>query len=235
MPNDSTSSPFAFLSSKPVIAVTVLLLIEIAIFYGSSTKEFIPSPPRLDTLALEVGPWHSEKQWATDAETQRILRADDSLNRIYTGPGEVELFIAFFKSQRAGVVPHSPKECLPGNGWIQESAEIVNIKVPGELEPIPINQYVVSLGERRQMVMYWYQSPHRVTADEYLSKVHLVLDSLRYHRSDEALVRVITSANPGAQGKATQFIQDIYQPLKKQMWDHTDSASAQTPLFGLHQ
>ncbi len=38
-----------------------------------------------------------------------------ALSRAYLGPaGPLTFFVAFFKSQRGGVTPHSPKICLPG-------------------------------------------------------------------------------------------------------------------------
>jgi hypothetical protein len=74
-------------------------------------------------------------------------------------------------------------------------------------------------------------------ANEYLAKFSLIFDSLRYHRSDEALIRVIVPLN--AQGeadgetvgeeRAIQFVQTIYQPLKQQMWTGPASARVTGP------
>jgi EpsI family protein len=70
--------------------------------------------------------------------------------------------------------------------------------------------------------LYWYQGAHRVVASEYLSKLYLMIDALRYHRSDAALVRVIVPiANNNrdqTEGTAIEFIQQAYAPLKEQMW-----------------
>ena len=222
MPEKTVRSQFGFLRSKPAMAVTALLAVEIVAFYGTPTKEYIPSPPPLDQFAAIVGPWHMVRQYAIDSYTQDLLKADDTLSREYVGPGDVELFVAFFKSQRGGVTPHSPKICLPGNGWTPETSRIISVTVPGETSPIPMNRFVVTHDDERSLVMYWYQNPHRVTADEYLSKFHLIFDSLRYRRSDEALVRVITpfsgAAAAGADENVIRFIRDIYLPLKRQMW-----------------
>jgi EpsI family protein len=224
-----TSSPYGFLRSKAAIAVTALLLAEIAVFYTVPTKEYIPSPPPLEQFATNVGPWQMVRSIPVDAYTQSFLKADDTLMRDYAGPGRVELFVAFFKSQRGGVTPHSPKVCLPGNGWTPESSRIISIGVPGETAPIPVNRFVVSHEEDRSLVLYWYQNPRRVTANEYLSKIYLIFDALRYHRSDEALVRVIVhlggNADSGAEEHAMQFIRDFYQPLKQQMWSSPNSAA----------
>jgi len=57
MPEEKTSARFDFLRSKPVIAVTAVLLAEIVLFYAVPTKEFVPTPPPLDRFSDTVGPW----------------------------------------------------------------------------------------------------------------------------------------------------------------------------------
>jgi EpsI family protein len=221
MPEEKARSPF-FLRSKPVMVVTAVLVTEFALFHGVSTQEYVPTPPPLEQFAAEVGPWRLVQQTKIDSATENLLRADDTLSRQYAGPGDVDLFVAFFKSQRAGVTPHSPKVCLPSNGWIEENARIISVSVPGETAPIPVNRYIVSHQEERSLVLYWYQSAHRVVANEYLAKFALIWDSLRYRRSDEALIRVIApiggQAEAGGEQRAIRFIQMIYLPLKQQMW-----------------
>jgi EpsI family protein len=221
------NSPFDFLRNKPAMAVAALLAVEIVLLYALPTKEYVPSPPPLESFAASVGEWKMEKQFPLDDYTRQLLRADDTLTRDYAGPSNVELFIAFFKSQRAGVSPHSPKMCLPANGWTEESSHIVSVTVPGEPAPIPVNRYIVTKSGQRELVLYWFQSPHRATADEYLSKVYLILDAIRYRRSDEALVRVVTDISGGEtapEQHAIQFIQDLYQPLRRQIWANPANA-----------
>jgi EpsI family protein len=234
MPEEKVNSPFHFLRSKPVMIVTAVLVTEVALFQGVPTQEFVPTPPPLEQFAVDVGPWRMLRQMSMDSATENLLKADDTLNRQYAGPGEVDLFVAFFKSQRAGVTPHSPKVCLPSNGWTEESSGIISISVPGEPAPIPVNRYVVSHEDQRSLVLYWYQSAHRVVANEYLAKFALIFDSLRYRRSDEALIRVIApivgNSEASGEARAIQFIQTIYQPLKRQMWVAPATAQLREPV-----
>jgi EpsI family protein len=234
MPEEKVNSPFHFLRSKPVMIVTAVLVTEVALFHGVPTQEFVPTPPPLEQFAVDVGPWRMLRQMSMDSATENLLKADDTLNRQYAGPGEVDLFVAFFKSQRAGVTPHSPKVCLPSNGWTEESSGIISISVPGEPAPIPVNRYVVSHEDQRSLVLYWYQSAHRVVANEYLAKFALIFDSLRYRRSDEALIRVIVPivghSEASGEARAIQFIQTIYQPLKRQMWVAPATAQLREPV-----
>lgn len=219
--SENTHTRFGFLRNKPVLFVTAVLIAEIVALNLIPTKEYIPTPPPLGQFSTTLGSWHMVADIPVDDYIQSLLKADDTLYRRYLGPGMDELFVAFFKSQRAGVTPHSPKVCLPGNGWTPQTSRIISLAVPGEPRPIPVNRYVVSNGDSRKLVLYWYQNAKRVTANEYLSKFYLIYDALRYHRSDEALVRVTTDLGVGdaqAEEHALEFIRQFYQPLKTQMW-----------------
>jgi EpsI family protein len=223
------NSPFLFLRNKAALVVTIVLLAEVVLFYAIPTKEHIPNPQPLNLFATNLGPWTMSAQYPLADDAQQLLKADDTLSRDYRGPGKVELFVAFFKSQQAGVTPHSPKMCLPANGWAEQSSNIVSIKVPGEAAPIPVNRYVVTREDQRRLVLYWFQNWHRATADEYLSRLYMLYDSLRYRRSDEALIRVVIDMNsasdPNAEANAVQFLQDVYQPLKQHLWSAPVSAA----------
>jgi EpsI family protein len=216
-----TKGPF---HRPSVLVVSCLLVTEIALFYTMPTSEYIPTPPPLKTFQTTAGPWQMARETQIESEVQAFLKADDTLSRQYGGgggPGPIDLFVAFFKTQRAGVTPHSPKVCLPGAGWTPETSSIVDVPVPGETDPIPVNRYVVRHGQERSLVMYWYQAAHRVVASEYMAKLYLMMDALRYRRSDEAMIRVIvpiTAQEDEAERTARQFIGHIYAPLKQQMW-----------------
>ena len=64
-----------------------------------------------------------------------------------------------------------------------------------------------------------YQSRARVVANEYAAKFWLVADSIRYHRSDTALVRVWVPvlANDEASATATgeRFVQALFPELRQ--------------------
>ena len=68
------------------------------------------------------------------------------------------------------------------------------------------------------MVLYWYQSQRRVIASEFSAKFWLVMDSIRYHRSDTALVRVTIPVGAGGDNAATQqgedFVESMFPVLK---------------------
>ena len=210
-----------FLSSKTSRILTIVLLAQAGVFYGFSRQEKVPLHKALEQFQLEGSPWITEQDMPLDKDTLEVLRADDILSRVYrnANTGTVAtMFVAYFQTQRTGKTPHSPKNCLPGSGWVQSEAGEIKIPIAGELNPIQVNRYVVSRGDNQSVVLYWYQSHNRVVASEYWAKIFTVTDAIRYNRSDTALVRVVVGAGHGetkaATDAAVSFVQSFFEPLK---------------------
>lgn len=204
----------------PVVLTTVLLL-QAAAFYGFSRGERIPQSKPLSDFSLASSTWALVRDEALDQETLDTLKADDTLSRVYRNPGTgdvVDLFVAYFSTQRTGKTPHSPKNCLPGTGWVPSESGTVQIRVAGEPERITVNRYIVSRGQTQDLVLYWYQGHGRVVASEYRAKLFTVLDSIRYRRSDTALVRIVAPVVEGGTNRATAvatgFAQALFGSLK---------------------
>ena len=204
-----------FLNSTPARVVTVLLIAQAALLYSSIRPEAVPAGRPLTQFPREVGPWVLIQEGVIDKDTQDILKADDYLVRDYgdasTGRG-ANLYIAAFLSQRNGKAPHSPKNCLPGNGWTQlEQSEIF---IDAGSATIDANRYVVMHGDDRSLVLYWYQSRNRTVADEFKAKFWVIADAIRINRTDTALVRVIVHIRNRDSGEAertaTDFVKSFY-------------------------
>ncbi len=211
---------FKFLNSTPARLVTLFLIVQTAVLYSSIRPEYLPSSRPLAEFPHQIGPWSMAGEGYVDKETQEVLRADDTLTRIYKNPstgGEASLFVAAFRTQRNGKTPHSPKNCMPGAGWTQLSSENLPIDV-GMAAPIVVNRYVIVHGDEREMVLYWYQSRDRVVADEFKAKFWVVADAMRLNRTDTALVRVIVPIvnldADAATATGTQFVQSMFGTLR---------------------
>jgi len=182
-------------------------------YFLVNRSEYQPTPPPLSSLPTQLEAWKMVGEYPIEKEVQDVLRASDTMNRIYQDGqslSSVSFFIAFFKSQRSGVAPHSPKNCLPGNGWVPERSEIVRYPVPGSAEGIEVNQYIVQKGDSKNVVVYWYQSHGRVVASEYKAKFFVMADAIAKNRTDTALVKVIAPVSnddvPGAIAMAQRFV-----------------------------
>lgn len=156
-----------------------------------------PSEP-LSQFPRIIAGWTGIDQ-TIDQETLNVLGAGDFLARLYTQGSKtapINLFIGYFPTQRTGQTIHSPKNCLPGAGWVFEWSNYVDlIDVNGESHRV--GEYIISSGETREFVIYWYQAHGRSVANEYMAKVYMVVDAIRLNRTDAALVRVITPIASG--------------------------------------
>ncbi len=165
-------------------------------------------PPR-ETLAsfpYQFGSWQGSNLPISQAELD-ILGPGEFLMRDYRDQTEtnpmVNLYIQYFPTQRAGDTPHSPKHCLPGNGWAWSNRPGTLVSLPGHA-PFLASRAVLYKGDERQLVIYWYWAHDRAVASDYAAKYYLVADSIRLHRSDGALFRILTPLPPNEAEDAAQ-------------------------------
>ena len=213
---------------KPKLSSTLLILSLIlaaqAGAYQMLTKsEKVAQARPLNEFPEMLGNWVKTQDGVIDKETLDVLKADDTLNRSY-GSNEAgmgaNLFVASFRSQRTGAVPHSPKNCLPGSGWTPIINDHVLVSMPGRAEPIEVNRYIIQRGDTKSLVLYWYQSRDRAIASEYKAKLYTMLDAVKDNRTDTALVRVVIGlsgddSNEKALKAAENFIRSFYAPLRQ--------------------
>jgi EpsI family protein len=203
---------FAFLKSKPAVILTVLLLSQAALLFSFTKREVVPATRPLADLPAVFGNWTKFQDGLIDQDTLNVLQSDDIINREFVDRSNgqhADLFIAMFRSQRNGKAPHSPKNCLPGSGWVQQTTGTIHIDVPGQATPIEANRYIVAKGEYKAVVIYWYQSRERSVASEYWAKYYVIQDAIRYNRTDTSIIKVTTFVGPGGPEKAEALGVDL--------------------------
>ena len=194
------SSKVRFLSAVALLAATAIFL------HARSRNEILPARQPLKGFPQQLGEW-SGTDIAISQDVLDVLGQGDFLLRAYqddsgTRP-DIDLFVAYFSSQRAGDTIHSPKNCLPGAGWSPIEASRISVSLPGHA-PFLVNRYIIGKGAERQLVLYWYWAHDRALASEYLAKFYLVADSISMNRSDGSLVRVTTPLRSGESADAGQ-------------------------------
>jgi exosortase D (VPLPA-CTERM-specific) len=205
-------------STTSFILATLLIAAAAIFLHAHAGSEVFPPRLELKQFPAQLGGW-TGTDVPIDKDVLDILRPSDYLLRIYQNPQETEyidLFIPFFRSQRAGEAPHSPQHCLPGSGWTPVENQRVTLTIPGH-DPFPANRYLITKGDSRQLVLYWFWAHDRGVASEYWAKYYLVADSIKMNRSDGSLVRITTPLYPGETADAAQqrllpFVGDV-EPL----------------------
>ena len=106
------------LRSRAALLLTIVFAVQAGVFYGMSRGEAVPVYRPFIDFPTRLGQWQMQQEGVIEPEIKQVLRADDYITRTYSeSPTRwANLFVAFFKSQRAGQAPHSPKNCLPEAG-----------------------------------------------------------------------------------------------------------------------
>lgn len=201
-------SRWRFTIAVVILAGTALLV------YARNTTEVIPARQPLSGFPKTFGSLISKEDEITKEQLE-TLGPGDFLFRSYYAEGviPVDLFIAYFPSQRSGDTIHSPKNCLPGSGWTPVESDRVTLNLPAQA-PFAANRYLVVQGENRELVLYWFWAHNRAVASEYSAKFYLVADSIRMHRTDGSMIRLTTPLAPNesidsAQQRLVAFARNI--------------------------
>jgi EpsI family protein len=121
-----------------------------------------------------------------------------------------DLYIGYYQRQASGKTIHSPRNCLPGNGWEPLANQLAIITVPGGT--VRVNRYLIQKGRSTALVLYWYQGRGRVASNEFRVKWDLMRDAALRRRSDEALVRIVVPIRSN-QDEALRLAESVARTL----------------------
>jgi EpsI family protein len=202
------------MSWQRFLPVALLLAAAGVVLKVRDQNEILPPHGELSSFPMQIG--HRQgRDFKLSTNELEVLGPGQFVLRDYVSSDKelpVNLFIAFFPSQRSGDTIHSPKNCLPGSGWAPiKSGEVAVRRGDGSM--VSINRYVIAKGPERDLVFYWYQAHGRVTGSEYWAKILLVADAIRLNRTDGALLRVVIPVTimgeEAAHAQALAFIRQI--------------------------
>jgi EpsI family protein len=188
------------------VMAAAVMLVTAAGLQARPRDEFVPAYLPLSSLPSQIDGWTGTDE-TIDQPTLDVLGPGEFLLRDYENQSLpqpfINLYVAYFPSQRSGDTIHSPNHCLPGAGWIPISRTLVEIARP-DGSSFPANRYVIVKADERQLVLYWFQAHGREVASEYWAKYYLIADSIKMNRSDGALVRLMTPMLKGESADAAQ-------------------------------
>jgi exosortase D (VPLPA-CTERM-specific) len=208
-------------TGKPSGALALLTVVVITTSFGlaglQNREEIVPELPALNTFPLRVANWRGNETAMEQVYLNKLMLDDYVMAQYYRedDAAVVDLYIAYYASQRKGASVHSPKACLPGGGW-----EIVNLQqtaipdVGPDGDTLNVNRVVIQLGDTRQLVYYWFQQRDRIVTNEYLVKWFIFWDALTKNRTDGSLIRLVTVVPPSgkiedADARMQEFLRDI--------------------------
>ncbi|MCC3303891.1 VPLPA-CTERM-specific exosortase XrtD [Sneathiella sp. HT1-7] len=177
----------------------------------------IPDRKMFNSFPLRINDMIAEEDVLPKVE-QTILNMSDYFLGHYRG-GEVlpiTLFIGYYDRQSAGSTPHSPRVCIPSGGWKIENLSEITLK--NGANEVPVNRVLVTHGEDRLLVYYWFKQRGKYIANEYKAKFNLLLGGLSSARTDGSLIRLLMPIKANmteaqADAELTAFSKELFKVL----------------------
>jgi exosortase D (VPLPA-CTERM-specific) len=215
MDGNASKKGLVFGLPKSYLASCLALLITVPLSLSMATREdMIPERQRFSKFPLNIEGWKGVEVKMGQNYIDE-LKFDDYIIGNYTkanDPMPVNLYVAYYSSQRKGASAHSPKACMPGDGWRigdfhqRQIGSLATAR--GEL--LRVNRTVISKGNSRQLVYYWFQQRGRIITNEYVVKWYLFWDALTEQRTDGALVRLVVTLPEGSDEVAADKKMDAF-------------------------
>ena len=210
-------------ANKPLLMSSFVILLGLAgsLLLGKRVEII---PPRTDFInfPMQFGDWHGKRDHLEKIYLD-VLKLDDYLLADFVDRqnAPVNLYVAYYASQRKGDSAHSPRSCIPGGGWeIQKLTQTVIEGASANGAPLNVNRLIIQYGERKQLVYYWFQERGRDITNEYLVKWYIFWDALTRNRTDGALVRLITPVQPGHIEEADKYLRSFARAITPSLHDY---------------
>ena len=210
-------------ANKPLLVSSFVILLGLAgsLLFGKRVEIV---PPRTDFInfPMQIGDWHGKRDHLEKIYLD-VLKLDDYLLADFVDRqnAPVNLYVAYYASQRKGDSAHSPRSCIPGGGWeIQKLTQTVIAGASANGAPLNVNRLIIQYGDRKQLVYYWFQERGRDITNEYLVKWYIFWDALTRNRTDGALVRLVTPVQPGHIEEADKYLRSFARAITPSLRDY---------------
>ncbi len=187
--------------------------------YLRFSSQMPDSTPSFSRIPYDPNGYFGQERRFSDASYD-VLKADTTTLRLYRAYDGTPLwlFIAYFSSQKYGGQIHSPKHCLPGEGWRIEKQERFRLRFSDGVSR-EINRVVVAEGEKKQLMFYWFETRGGPVSDEFELKWDLMKNSLLLRPTDAAFIRLSVPLEQTtveqATDRAVDFLNTFHGHLKE--------------------
>jgi len=181
---------------RSLVGAAVLLAAAVALSYLVPERaEATPERRWFVDFPLMIDAWSGRHGRIEDQYVDWLALDDYLMADFNDGSNVVNVYAAYYESQRNGASVHSPRSCIPGGGWRITDFSVAS--VGGDTGGFAVNRALIELGDQRQLVYYWFKQRDRELTSELAVKWYIFVDSLVEQRSDGALVRLMTTVRPG--------------------------------------
>jgi EpsI family protein len=173
-----------------------------------------PIKPTLKSYFHKIDEYETIRHFDLSEKAYQMLNLDDYLfidQRLKRQ--RINLYVGYYYSSGKARASHSPLVCYPSQGWeIIEPA--VKKKYRSGQHDIHYNEIVTAKGNRKELVLYWYQSYFSTNTDIYMNKIDMAYNRLFYGHDQHAFIRIavpiLDQSLREAETSALDFITAFY-------------------------
>ncbi len=193
-------------------------LIAVALYINLHQDMTVPTNRPFADFPVHHNSWKMISQAEFSEQVLDVLRPTDYISRQYISQegADVGLYIGYHGGGKGTGGIHSPKHCLPGGGWYEESSQRQKLAVDGGM--LNIVKSVYRKGDSREMFLYWFQVQGGTLSDEYSLKLAEIKNSVLKRRRDSAFIRVSVPVEGDlemATHQGEKFIKDFLPQIRQ--------------------
>ncbi len=207
--------------TQPVFLVAVALLaLTFVLSKSVDFREKTPIKVSFKEFPAQIGEWSGSRQQMEQQFIDALHFSDYAMIDYKNAQDRaVSFYAAYYESQRKGEATHSPETCLPGSGWVFREAGTARVALrSGGF--FAVKRAFIEKSGVRQVTYYWFAQRGRILTNLYQVKFYSFWDALTRHRTDGALVRLITPVyqdeKPEDAEKRLQGFVMVIQPILKE-------------------
>ncbi len=163
----------------------------------------------------EVGDWKAEIN-DVPAFVLDLLKPKEIYSANFTNSDgvRVEVLFDFFITEGSFGGPHSPRNCLPGSGWVLKDSEPQVIFI--NERSFSIGRIQIQQDQNKQVMDFWYVTNYGETSNDYIFKIYSMLSSLMFEPREVAFIRFIVED----QEESIKALDDLEKVLVPIIYEH---------------
>lgn len=211
--------------TKPAVIFMLASLI-IAVIVSSpfiERKDIIVKSKSLSQFPTMLGQWRASES-RLPPSVEAVAGASEYYYGDFYSPAKskVNLYIAYYQDQKKGAAPHSPKVCIPGDGWVITNDEPVLIKSKNG-KNYEVSKLIITKDEHTIVTYYWLKQGSKIFRQQFIARLNLIWFSITENRADAALIRMVSEVG------GNETIEDTEKRIEEMATELLDVISDYVP------
>ena len=199
---------------KKLIVIIIMLCVTSVLAYVrmDSEDKTINKKPLRDAFT-DLDGYRAFDQMQLGENIYDFLKLDDyTYNYFKKGENILSFYIGYYYTEDKVTAAHSPLVCFPAQGWMLDKPLFRKVSTQGH--SVNFAEMEATLGNQKQLILYWFQTYLCSTPHTYMQKMYALYNRIMHNQGQNSFVRIAipldTLNREEAERFGTDFIQVFY-------------------------